>query len=933
MSTFNKITALFFSLIIVFVAAVSPRAAAAESNTQVYKVGMLEYPGYAYKDSSGRVTGADAEYAYRIAQQAGIKIKIILYKDTSQFVSKLDDGSVDMLFNIALTEQRRQNYLFSDNAVGSSTISIYVRPDDDRFEYGNVDSLKNAVFGVDNGNAATDLFENWCASRGFTPQTVSFNSLSEIDEALDNGKIDAGIYTSDKKIGYKTVANFSPTEYYILFRKDETSLKSQIDKAMNDILSKDPLYEEKMVEKYTAAINTEMDELTSAEKDYIRNHPVLKIAVVKNDAPYFRQDKNGDPSGIITDYYKQISELTGLKTEYCVYDSSELAAAAVKAGSADVLGIYSDGLVTAYNDGLLLTNAYAEVDTVIVMRAGDKLSYAKTIAVKNRTKSQIASVIGKTSASKLKGYKNASECFAALSSEEADAVVCGLPSATWFINNNNSSRYSISVLPSSKLDLCGALAQGNTVLASVLDKAISVSDYTFESISANNTIQENTVKSFLSKISPSVLIAVAAVLALMVIVLIYTLISLMNRQREKNFILAEKAETDRRKIELEAIKKSNDEKNRFFSDISHDMRTPLNAIIGFSDLASKENISQQTAGYLKKIRMSGELLLDLINDTLTISRAGSGKLVLHPSPVSVKEIFDSVSIPVRQSAEERNIEFITDISEMQDFVIDADKLALEKIILNLLSNAVKYTAPGGNVYFSMTASTAASDISADIGVRVADSGIGISQDFLPHVFEPFAQEQRSGYEAKGTGLGLSIVKELTDLMNGTIQVRSEKNMGTEFVLRFSFPKSESALSPAGLNVPEKSADLKGKKILVCEDNELNSEIACSLLAQKGALYVTAANGQQGLEIFSESEPFEFSAVLMDLRMPVMNGLDATRAIRSAKRPDAKSIPVIAMTADAFDEDIRQCLDAGMNAHIAKPIDPGTLYAYLEKFIS
>jgi CheY-like chemotaxis protein/nitrogen-specific signal transduction histidine kinase len=390
-------------------------------------------------------------------------------------------------------------------------------------------------------------------------------------------------------------------------------------------------------------------------------------------------------------------------------------------------------------------------------------------------------------------------------------------------------------------------------------------------------------------------------------------------------VKAEAAAKEER-LKAETSEKSAEEKNAFFANISHDMRTPLNAITGFIRMARKDGISEKERNeYLKKADQSGELLLNLVDDTLTMSKAGSGKLQLYPEPVNNIELLESILVPVRETAARRNTSFSVDYSRIRERVIMADRLNMQKIFLNLLSNAVKYTPEGGHVSFEAYFDPE-EGASPDTVVKISDNGIGISPEFMPRLFKPFTQEKRKGYAAVGTGLGLSIVKQLIDLMDGSIDVQSEKDHGTTFTVRLHFDETETKKEIS--RQPGRGAVLSGRKVLLCEDNELNREIAISLLNDKGISVEPAEDGEEGVKKFSDSAAGEFDAVLMDVRMPVMDGLEATREIRSMKRADAKTVPIIAMTADAFAEDMQKCLDAGMNGYIAKPIDPGKMYQAL-----
>jgi signal transduction histidine kinase/CheY-like chemotaxis protein len=374
-------------------------------------------------------------------------------------------------------------------------------------------------------------------------------------------------------------------------------------------------------------------------------------------------------------------------------------------------------------------------------------------------------------------------------------------------------------------------------------------------------------------------------------------------------------------------------KDSFFSDISHDMRTPLNAVIGFSSMAQKKGLSAADKdAYLAKIQTSGMLLLDLINDTLTLSKMNSGKMELHKEPVTTDLLEKSILDPVRIMAERSGVTLVWDNSGCRHRTVLADRLSVEKIFLNIINNAIKFTPAGGHIWVTLKEDPAGAK-DADIITTVKDEGIGMSSEFLPHIFEPFSQERRGGYERSGTGLGLSIAKHLVDLMGGTISVKSEAGHGSEFTVRINY-KDAPAAQPKNDKTEEKEEafDFTGKKVLLCEDNGLNREIAVELLREKGIETVAAENGQEGVDLFAASKLYEYAAVLMDIRMPVMDGYEATKEIRALPRADAGAVPIIAMTANAYAEDVQKCLDCGMNAHVAKPIDIRTLFAALRKFM-
>lgn len=375
-------------------------------------------------------------------------------------------------------------------------------------------------------------------------------------------------------------------------------------------------------------------------------------------------------------------------------------------------------------------------------------------------------------------------------------------------------------------------------------------------------------------------------------------------------------------------------KDRFFSNISHDMRTPLNAVLGFTALAEAPGIPEADKNaYLTKIQSSGELLLELVNDTLTLSKANNGKIQLHPVPCSTEELGRSFLPMAAELAERKGVHFTVDKTGYRSRTILVDRLNAEKIFLNILTNAIKYTPSGGHVSASVKDDPADAP-DPDLVFVIKDDGIGMSEEFLTHLYEPFAQKNRPGYESGGTGLGLAIVKQLVSLMGGQIRIESRKDQGTTVTLRLHFPETDAPAVPLKETRESVSLDvLAGKRVLLCEDNALNREIGTALLKNRGMEVSLAENGQATVQIFSDSAENTFDVILMDLRMPVMDGLEATRRIRQAERADAASVPIIAITADAFEEDIQRCLKAGMNGHLAKPVIPEKLYETLTVMLS
>ena len=407
--------------------------------------------------------------------------------------------------------------------------------------------------------------------------------------------------------------------------------------------------------------------------------------------------------------------------------------------------------------------------------------------------------------------------------------------------------------------------------------------------------------------------------------------------KEAGFILATRTDIDdivkKEQQKQETLEKAVHAKSEFLSRMSHDMRTPMNAIIGLSSLAMDTDASSETKDYLEKINASGKYLLGLINDTLDMSRIESGKLTLNPEPYPGHEFAQMLRNLICPKAEQKNVVFLVDEAFDTAPTLLVDKLRFAQIFVNLANNAVKFTPKGGSVSITLEFFKDQNDIQT-FSIAVKDNGIGMSPEFQKRMYESFEQEQRDrSSDEVGTGLGLSIVKRLVDMMEGTITCDSEPGKGTTFHVAFSAHFVDHY--PCKVSEQQAAVDLSllsGKHVLLAEDHPLNIQVAVKLLEKHKVFVEVAKNGLLAVSMFDASPVGHFDAILMDIRMPGMDGLQAANAIRALKRPDAHTIPIIAMTANAYEEDVKKSTEAGMNAHLSKPIEPQLLYETLHHFV-
>ena len=409
-------------------------------------------------------------------------------------------------------------------------------------------------------------------------------------------------------------------------------------------------------------------------------------------------------------------------------------------------------------------------------------------------------------------------------------------------------------------------------------------------------------------------IVISYVFSLLIATVFYLISSKKHRERQYEAELEKSAEQ---------AKNANEAKTRFLFNMSHDIRTPMNAIVGFSGLLEKNLQNERKAKeYLEKIQSSSNLLLRIINQVLEMARIESGTAVLQLKAEDMDALFHRVNTVFEEDIRKKNLQYHTVLDVRHHYAV-CDQTKLQEIMLNIISNAIKYTPEGHSIHVEVHEAVSENPSKIRCIFSCEDTGIGISEEYLPHIYEEFSREHTSTEnKVPGTGLGLSIIKSMIELMGGSIQVESRQGIGTKFTVDLSFDMASKEEVYGSRNAIKTSAihTIKGKRILIAEDNELNAEIAKTVLEDVGALVTRVEDGQQAVELFKEKPTGTFDAILMDLMMPIMDGYTATREIRSLERSDSKTIPIIAMTANAFQEDAEKCIAVGMNAHLAKPLD-------------
>lgn len=904
---------------------------AASSQRKIVRAGFFESEGYAYKDSNGSFRGYDVELLEEIGAYGNMDIEINVIDSVSEAENMLSGGKLDVLVDFLKTPEREEKFIFSENPVVTEASSIFVRADEVRYEKDDLTAVKGMRIGAASDSGFIAPFEKLCAEKGIKPDIKTYPSDAAARDGLVSGEVDGVLIGGMVPAGFKRLIAFSQESAYFMFRKSDTALRDAFDNAMEGIIMDKPSFLTDLYQKYVTTRLDGMAPLSTNEEIFLNSKRSFSVGIMEDAEPYSKKGAGDEPEGILPEYYELLSKKLNVKFNYVLYSSGEDALEDLRNGKLDIYAHYYGDTIIAAEDHVLVTEPYITMECGAITKS-DLKGDIKKAAVTGRTIRCIKEQLGDEM--ELVTVDSASDGFRAVTRGTADAYIGSVTAVTWALNQHSLKGVKLTVIPKTYLPIGGVVAPESRDLYTALNKAIRVTGPDFVSISAQGSVMNSSnIGTLLENVPSGLIIVIAIVIFGLIVALMLAVILLVRNQKAK--------------ISVEAGRQSNEKRNEFFSGISHDMRTPLNAIIGFSEIAMETKDEKKVSEYLYKIKLSGQVLLNLINDTLMISKMQSGKMVLHPESFRLSTFLEESMVPVEAMAEQSGIRVEKYFPE-HDYIISADRTALQKVLINFSTNAVRYSKEEGTVWITVSVvETDERNLSLVFVVR--DNGIGMSEDFMEHMFETFTQENR--HDAKnGTGLGMAIAKQFADLMDGDIKVESELDKGSCFTVSFLLPgfiaKTEKEAENPGQKAgplaqgEEKKEDpmaeidriLSGKRIMVCEDNELNRDIEEKVLERKGMEVVLTCDGKEGLETFKASgvghDNGGFDFVLMDMRMPVMDGNEATKAIRACERDDAKKIPIVMLSADIFSDEVERSKEIGVTRYLAKPINPVLLYKTL-----
>ncbi|MEG0640530.1 MAG: transporter substrate-binding domain-containing protein [Clostridia bacterium] len=893
----------------------------AETESHVVRVACWERGGRFNQAEDGSFSGYDVALLNQIAKYTGDHYLYYWTESPAAAIAAVDAGEADLLTSMAPLADRQAKYQFNHLAMGYSYAGMICLASRKDLTYGDRAAFSHANIGYESQSGNTHQYLGYILKYCAGANAIPYPSVTVMRQALEAGEIDlmttgANNVNSNEKL----VNKFSPTELYFMAAKGNDLLIDSIDEALASLLIDQPTLLSSLQSHYFPMYTTK--EFDASELAYIATADQVRIGIPAKRQPISYVDpQTGKYTGIVPAFIELLSKQTGLRFTLvpCQYGTNT-GVEMLKAGKLDVYFPLAEEGFEDKSQNWLITESFTDNSIYLAFRKGSELLDTNIrVAIPLEIRNLEPLLLRLYPEVKPIYFESITQCAQAVQAGTADAIL----HSNYVLNSlfKSSSSYDDLVISTQiriPLSMGMLLDENHTMLYGILEKGMRQLDKndvaqviaTFSTMKTSRTfidwLHENRV--FLTLV------------AILILVLFF---AACVYDKQRNRYVAQIRESNAKLMEANAAK------SEFLSRMSHDIRTPMNAIIGMTALAKEEiDHPEQMRAYLGDISTASEFLLGLVNDCLDLVKIESNKLELHPEPYPYNDFLRALHAMFHSLCEQKDICFECGAG-VDDLVFEVDKLRFHQVFFNLLSNAVKFTPSGGKITYAMQVLNVQENaMSCDF--TVADNGIGISDAFQNHLFTPFSQEQSDQLlQTQGTGLGLAIVKNIVELMGGSIQLKSKQGEGTQITIHLQLRLAAKGEEPShSHNADAVAYDIAGKRILLVEDHPLNAEIARKLLEKQGAVMTLATNGQRGLEAFKESMPHAFDAILMDIRMPIMNGLEATKAIRALKRPDAATVPIIAMTANAYDDDMHQALDAGMNDFLTKPINPEKLYQAL-----
>ena len=912
-----------------------------EKQSQIVRIGSFE-DTFDYIDKNGVRRGYGYELLQALAGYTGWKFEYVKC-DWSNCFDKLENGEIDIMGDISYTDEREQRMLFSDEAMGEEKYILYA--DFSNMDLGMSDfkSMDGKRVGVLMDTEPEIMLTEWENKNSIHTEHVNVNNNDDVEKKLANHEIDAFVSLEEStwsEQGISSVTTIGKSGIYFAINKERSDIKTELDWAMRKLDQDSPFFKADLYKKYFTLEYSQI--LTGEEKSWVEEHGNIRIGFQSNDPAVFSMDEEtGKLTGMLAEYVSYAKDCLGnQKLEFNIqeYNDYDEMIQALQEREIDMIFYTGRNPCFAEEKGYALTNT---AWTYSLMAVTDEENFDEhnvyKVAVqkeKEALKQHIAFCYPQWELVDCDSLDDAADM---VLNEKADCFLMGASQAMIYDNSRNFK----SVPLTKTMEACFAVRGGAGSLLSILNKtlkampsdmltsALAIYDSTADKVTFSDFVKDNLIAFFIT----------AIFFAFSIISIILVLLRKARKAETVAKLAANNTQKLNDKLEI-ALKKAEDAslaKTRFLNNMSHDIRTPMNVILGYAQLMEDELKGKdmpETLEHLEKMQQSGNLLLSIINNVLDMARIESGRMELDENYCRIEDVRKSLFAVFDEKARKKNIALHYTMNVEHEHVL-TDVTKVKEIFVNILSNAIKYTPSGGSVMISVDELPCDEPGYMIVRNRVSDTGIGMSQDYMTKIFDAFTREQNTTKsKIAGTGLGMSIVRKYVDLLGGTIDVESELGKGSTITVTLKHKIADESyyvkkhIEESGTG----SEILEGGNILLAEDNDLNAEITEAILERAGIKTERVEDGIQCVNMIEKMPAGTYDMILMDIQMPKMNGYKATQAIRRLPDKDKACIPIIAMTANAFEEDKRDALAVGMNGHIAKPIELDKLLSMLSEVI-
>lgn len=934
----RKSVCALLSLLLLLSAVLPVKAVAETAPIKIIRVGSFE-DTFNYCNEKGARKGYGYELLQTLSGYTGWQFEYVTC-DWSDCFEKLKNDEIDIMGGISYTEDRAEEMLFSDEPMGEEKYYLYIDLSRADISASNFKTLNGKKVGVLMGTEPEVMLTEWEEKYGLKTQHVNISNNEDVKQKLANHEIDCFVSLEESlwaELGISTITRVGKSSIYYVLNKDRSDLKAELDNAMRALDEAAPFYTADLCKKYFSLDYKPI--LTGEEKAWLRKHGAIRMGFLTSDRGVSTYDPaTGEITGTITDYIQFATDCLGnqeLEFHLVGYDDKEAELNALKSGEIDMVFHFDQSPNLAEEYRVACTNT---TWTSNMMAVTNKQLFTENqvnrIAVPQNKISLTRYIAFYYPQWEIVDCDTQEDAIKLVKDGQADCFVTGISS-----EGNYSKKYGFYSVPlPNPANSCFAVNSGNRSLLSILNKTIKAMPANMLT-SSLAMYKSSSRKVTLIDFIKDNFFMVLLVSSIAVAVVLLTILKLLQKARKAE-AAARKAVNDTQELNaklqvaVENAESANRAKSTFLFNMSHDIRTPMNAIIGYADLASRHlDDPAKLEKYMENIQVCGQNLLMLLNNVLDLARIENDKTEMEYSVSDIDKDFRNCVAMFQNQADSKG-QTLTVTAHLLYPYVYVDIPHLTEVCTNLVSNAVKYTGAGGTIRCDVTQKPGKKEGWCDMVVTVADNGIGMSQEFQKHIFEPFERERTSTVsKVEGSGIGMGIVKKLVELMSGTVEVESKIGVGSKFTVTIPCRIASGDETQAKRETnPSDQKCLCGTRILLTEDNDLNAEIAVELLREEGCTVDRAKDGVECVDMLEKAANGTYQMILMDIQMPVMNGYDAAKKIRRMDDPQKANIPIIAMTANAFSEDKQAALDVGMNDHIAKPINMNILVPTIQKYL-